>query len=231
MNDRRINDLVRMAMEADELEADAQSPDRHLAGAIDAVPSGRSGSLRGWWAGAALAAAGIAVVVALPFFTGHASKPGATIVEGRLGVPGPKGTIEVVSPAVVVNTALERVDPGTVERCVVVAIFRDDHGRMNCVKSKPHEWSENRCLGEVSSQELRRVVVGQGCSSSADQALMVALAGPQRSLPKTEADAMGLATCILGSPCENDPRCLANAAAECVPAEVSVKIETVASSR
>ena len=133
-------------------------------------------------------------------------------------------------PVVIPVDSQAAVDPGSVEGCIVVAIYRDDHGAMHCVKVKPQEWTGNKCLSEVSQQELRCVSVGQPCSASADRAMLVALSGPQRSLPKTEADAVQLAGCILGSS-SDDSRGYAHAAAECVPSDVSVKIETASEVR
>jgi hypothetical protein len=136
-----------------------------------------------------------------------------------------------MTAAPMINAAADRVDPGNVERSMVMAIYRGARGQMQCVKMKPHEWSENKCLTDVTSQELKCVSVGQACTASADHALVVALSGPQKSLPRNDSDAVHLATCILGSPCENDSKCLSLTAAQCVPDGVSVKIETVAASR
>ena len=76
MNDRRINDLVRMALEVEELEHAANTPGLRLAGE-GAVPRGhsRSGARRAWFVGIGLAAAaGLALVFALPAIT-HQDQP------------------------------------------------------------------------------------------------------------------------------------------------------------
>jgi hypothetical protein len=247
MNDQRISELVRMAMEVDGLEAEANGPQLRLVGAggeDDLSPVRRR---RAWWMGtSAAAAAALALWFVVPAFqrgsapiTPIADGTGSSvsgvekpvIVRNQRLTPDPVASPAIEYPPMVLNTAQERADPGSVERCIVVAIYRDDRGAMHCVKVKPHEWSENKCLNEISQQELRCVSVGQPCSASADHAMLVALSGPQRSLPKTEADAVRLAGCILGSPSENDSRGYANAAADCVPAGVSVKIETTSDSR
>lgn len=248
MNDRRINNLVRMAMEVEEIESQATSPSLRLVG--EPVMAGARG--RSWFvSGAGLAgmglaaAAGLALVFAIPAML-HPATPGKTVIATDTGGSTPQNNeivrhMPTVDPFVNVDThepatpavalASDRVDPGMVERSLVMAIYRGARGQMQCVKMKPHEWSENKCLTDVTSQELKCVSVGQACSASADHALVVALSGPQKSLPRNDADAVSLATCILGSPCENDSKCLSLSAAECVPAGVSVKIETVASSR
>ena len=245
MNDRRINNLVRMAMEVEQLETDATTPGLRLVGEPAVVRR------RAWFASGAgmagiglAAAAGLALVFAIPGML-HTSEPVKTVVAtngGGNSAETPKAnniivrSIKQAAPVENVNLAMtnpltDRVDPGTVERSMVMAIYRGSRGQMQCVKMKQHEWSENKCLTEVTPQELKCVSVGQACTASADHALMVALSGPQKSLPRTESEAMHLATCILGSPCENDSKCLSLTAAQCVPDGVSVKIETVAASR
>ncbi len=252
MNDRRINNLVRMAMEVEQLESDASTPGLRLVGEPAVVRQRAWFSSGAGMAGIGLAAAaGLALVFALPAMM-QPTKPGATVATNNNGT-GNSGndTIAPKVPVIVRHLATtpiddhelhgtgipqlafagDRVDPGNVERSMVMAIYRGSRGQMQCVKMKQHEWSENKCLTEVTPQELKCVSVGQACTASADHALMVALSGPQKSLPRNESEAMHLATCILGSPCENDSKCLSLSAAQCVPDGVSVKIETVAASR
>ncbi len=251
MNDRRINELVRMAMEVEELESDVAAPQLRLVG--DGVPAGDlSRSQRGWWAGATgiglAAAAGLALVFAIPAMR-HPEPASGTKNIATVPMPEQPTTtgIQIVrhldlkqatqpvapGPSVlpVIAQVQDRTDPGMVERCMVMAIYRGQRGQMHCVQVSPHEWSENKCLNEVTPQELKCVSVGQSCSASADHALVVAMSGPQKSLPRTESDAVNLATCILGSPCQNDSKCYSLSAAECLPVGVSVKIETIADSR
>lgn len=249
MNDQRINNLVRMAMEVEELESRVNAPDLRLVGEPVAVRR------RAWFTSGAgmagiglAAAAGLALVFAIPAMMQPrgTGKTVLTVNGGGNSAGTPKDNTIVrhltpVAPVEDVNhtaivaiptvTAADRVDPGSVERSMVMAIYRGARGQMQCVKMKPHEWSENKCLTDVTSQELKCVSVGQACTASADHALVVALSGPQKSLPRNDSDAVHLATCILGSPCENDSKCLSLTAAQCVPEGVSVKIETVAASR
>lgn len=253
MNDRRIKNLVRMAMEVEELESHVNAPALRLAGEPAELRR------RAWFASGVgmmgiglAAAAGLALVFALPAMmqprnSGHTNNTSlaTTAADNSAGTPkdntivrhmptsAPIQNANHAALAVVptVSVAADRVDPDNVERSMIMAIYRGARGQMQCVKMKPHEWSENKCLTDVTSQELKCVSVGQACTASADHALVVALSGPQKSLPRNESDAVHLATCILGSPCENDSKCLSLNAAQCVPEGVSVKIETVADSR
>ncbi len=242
MNDRRINDLVRMALEVEELEDSVTHPPLRLVG--DDAPARRiSHSGRNWFVGIGLAAAaGLALVFALPALTPSApTKPETTTIAHAdpKSSPAPLTTEpRIVRTASVpapsqsdIANAIDRIDPGSVERCIVLAIYRDARGSMHCVKSQTQEWSNHKRLSEISPAELKCVTVGQPCTPSADRALLVAMAGPQRSLPRTDADAVKIATCILGSPCENDSKCFAHAAAECVPSDVAVKIESATDPR
>ena len=248
MNDRQINDLVRMAMEVDELEsgaADARpAPGLHLADMDPASASSRSlrdrrPAVRAWWIGAGLAAAAVVAIASMtsPRVLPTGPKPGDTPIATNPN--GPSTPHNVVTPsvpedhvAVAPAPARERVDLGAVERCIVVAIYRDTRAGVRCVQFKPQVWSENKCLSEITPSELRQVTLGQPCTP-ANQTLLVALAGPQKKLPQSQPEAEGLATCILDRPrdCGSDSKCLATAATECVPPDVSVRLESVAASR
>jgi hypothetical protein len=124
----------------------------------------------------------------------------------------------------------ERADPGMVQQCVVMSICRDDHGAMQ-VRVKPQQWAGNKCLSDVTPQEIRTVGIGQTCSPAAYRSLVVAMSGPQRALPKTEMEAEGVAQCILGvghHGTTDNVSLYADAAMGCVSPEVAVKVEAVA---
>jgi hypothetical protein len=234
MNDRRVSDLVRMAVEVDELErgAGVGSPRLRLVGA-DAEPA-HPLPTRGWWVGMTLAAAAVLAMAAmLPFMLRPTEQPTGPIAMDHSGA----GEMRPI-PTYLVSEGPTRpglsespVDAGSVEKCVVVAIYRDRTGGVNCVTPPtPQVWQGNKCLSEVSAQELKTVTLDRPCAKEADHALVVAMAGPQRSLPKTESDAVGIATCILGGPNGDGGEGLgriATAAASCVPPEVAVKIEAI----
>jgi hypothetical protein len=261
MNDARIQELVRMALEVDELEG-VRRPAVTAASAGAADPRGVV-VRRLFWAGAALAAAAAVAVMVSPLATRVSTDPGAGRMTAGLGpsmaAPGAaRDPGEVGAPAHADYTvALEprytrrlnlqdmirpapapapagvvgaRLDPEGLEQCVVMAIYRDPLGAMHCVQMKPHEWQGNRCLTEVPPSELRSVWFGRPCAEPAST-LVVALSGPRRALPKNEEGAVALARCILGlsESCEaHGQPCLQRAAVECVPSEVSVRVETVA---
>lgn len=244
MNDARIEQLLRMAVEADDLEdaCEGRSPviARLHNGKVTMVAARRR-----MWAGMALAAC-----AALAF-------AGAWVIGVRSGTPRTQGDQTAATPSGVEatngSTLAGRVEPNRIERDgvpqtrvelvsadaagpdqnMVLAIYHDPYAGCRCVKWRSHDWSENRCLSEVGAQEIKGVDVGRPCMPSAQQKLLVALSGPARDLPNTDAKASALAQCILDAdrPCDAEGTCYEPAARECVPKNVSFKIEAVAYNR
>lgn len=246
MNDARIEQLLRMAVEADELEdaCEGRSP------VIARLRNGKVTMLaarRRMWAGMALAAC-----AALAF-------AGAWVIGVRSGTPRPDAgglaargparaapapergadehvlptRIEVVSKTTAPLRSSAGVVPDGPEQSVVLAIYHDPYVGCQCVKWRPHDWAGNRCLSDVGAQEIKGVDVGRPCMPAARQKLLVALSGPEKDLPTTDAQATTLAECILGGDrmCDTEGTCYEPAARECVPKTVSFKIETVAYNR
>lgn len=251
MNDQRINELVRMAMEVEELESEGQgAPGLRLAGS-GVLPRrvGGLGGHRAWWvaAGTALAAA-LALAIALPIYL----KPSRTEIVTNPApsdltpveppaLPVPANIVTVVtlpmctpdlSKSYPVRSGFSTVSSSDPQGSAVVTIYPRVRGNAPCVQVWAHQWSENRCLGEVPAQEIKAAATDSLCNVG-NQTLVVALAGPRKALPKTQAEAEGLADCILGFPheCGGDTQCLSHIAMQCVDPNVSVKIETVASPR
>jgi hypothetical protein len=244
MNDRRMGDLVRMAMEVEEIEREASegAPRLRLVGAEE--PHAHRQPTRAWWVGMTAAAAAIlAMAAALPLMLRPPATPtpGPAVVE-KTTEPTPAPSPEPKQPATVIvqtphvapsataNPTAPAFDAGSVERCVVLAIYRDQRGSMRCADVRPQEWQGNKCLSEVTTQEIKTVSLERPCTPDADRALLVAMAGPQRALPKNQAEAEGVASCILRSPNTegfDDIKPFISAASGCVSPEVAVKIESV----
>lgn len=248
MNDQRIHELVRMAIEVEELESGGQgAPGLRLAGS-GVLPRRMSRTHQAWWVAAGTAlAAGLALAIALPVYLKPSSTkivtnppPRQPFVEPR-ALPIPANIVQVVTlpmctpdlnKSYPVRSGFSMVSSGEPHGSAVVTIYPRVRGNAPCVQVWAHQWSENRCLGEVSAQEIRAAGTSSLCNVG-NQTLVVALAGPRRVLPKTQAEAEGLAQCILGFPheCGGDMQCLSHIAMQCVDPNVSVKIETVASPR
>lgn len=242
MNDSRIEELLRMAVEADDFELEAEERPAVLA----RVAGGRIvgwGQKRSAWVIAATAACA-ALAFAGAWFVGLRSVPRPVsphqtpiaVNTDKAGVEpeqSPLDTeVEIVENSASGTTRLVSME-GSGEQSVVLAIFHDPYSGCRCVQWREHDWSENRCLNEVPSQELTGVDVGGPCMPSPRQKLLVALAGPERALPTTDVKARELAECILGGErmCDSEGSCYAQATRECLPDNVSFKIEAVAANR
>lgn len=246
MNDRRLNELIRMAGEVSALERSAEgTPTLRLAGSPAEVARVRV-ARRSWIgmlsAAAALAIAGLGTWYALapspspvapgPVAVNGSNSSGTTDSSSNAYVKnqpfGPALTVPGTEGAVV-RTVQNTPIPGTPDESVVLAIYRDNTGGLRCVQLAAHTWA-NRCLPDVQPSELRDVRFGAPCVKEPQETLLIALAGPRRSLPTNEAGAVALAKCILSMPrgCDGEAACFSGPASQCVPAGVSVKIEAVA---
>lgn len=250
MNDLRIAELARMAVEVDELDRDAQMPElqpelRLVLDAEQATSELRRSTRRaGLIAGvtAALAAAaciGVALTVAFvaigPYAPSRARvavippiEPEVPRVTGHVGhdhAPGVMGVGSVSAPPVPMRYA-----SSDEQCCMVVAMVRDSGGVLRCVKWRQHEWDVQR-VSSMNAADLKQAVP-QPCGAPT-QVVLVAMTGPTRSLPRTDEGAERLANCILAAPrsCDTDAMCFNGAAARCLPNDVSVKVETVAWNR
>lgn len=248
MNDARIEQLLRMAVEADELEdaCEGRSP------VIARLHNGKVTMIaarRRMWAGFALAA-GVAIAFAGAWIIGvRSGTPQASPIVDNTPVQPTEHTIELTSdtPHVKIEKNVIAATPdggGSIrtanndlgdsgEQSVVLAIYHDPYVGCRCVKWRPHDWAENRCLSDVGAQEIKGVDVGRPCMPAARQKLLVALSGPEQDLPTTDAKATQLAECILAGDrlCDTEGTCYEPAARECVPKNVSFKIESVAYNR
>lgn len=246
MNDRRLNELIRMAGEVSALERDAEgTPTLRLVGSEAEVTHLRG--TRRLWIGIVSVAAAVALAAVgvwwgiTPGGSPAGSGPLANDQSPDARTPadpprlfvkhqplGPAATVPGVDGTVVRAGPLAPV-PGTPDESVVLAIYRDNVGGLRCVQLAAHTWT-NRCLPDVQPRELRDVRFGVPCAKEPQETLLIALAGPRRSLPTSEAGAVALAKCILSMPrgCDGDAACFSGPASQCVPAGVSVKIEAVA---
>lgn len=193
LNDRQLQQLLRMAAEAEEL---AES-------SLQVMPASRTwsaGGRRRTWVGisslAAAAALALGVFVALP------SRPPAPLpTDGGLAIaptidelpidPPPAAPVEkeAHSPVRLV-TGDSGADP---EQSVLFAIFRDPGGDCSCVQLRETDWGDKR-LADVGRDELLAAALGDPCTTLAGQVLIVGVSGRPGSVPTTRLDAETLAT-------------------------------------
>lgn len=223
MDDRQIQQLVRMALEAQALE----SPDSSGAFVLAAHRSGWHPSIR--WGAAAAGLVGAACIwLALRPAPGSAppmlgESPADTTSLATLALL-PEPSRRPALPAVAVDSPTPAG-----EHSVVLTIFRDSYGELSCVQWHPHEWGEGRTLAEVTAGELLDAGAQAWCDTGASEMVVVALTGPKGSMPATDTFAQDFAACIAasGDLCELDPSSYSSAALSCLPPGVQAMTQTV----
>jgi hypothetical protein len=256
MNDRRINNLVRMAAEIDELERSAldaapaeprmHAPQLRL---VDRDQAHRLRRERRAWVvravlmGAAAASVGLAVRLSLPTFT-HAPSPTPPIVKSPV-IPLPKTEVAVAPtpkvPPVAPHLLPRKPDtttiayvppptPGADDAAVVLAIFEDAGGIVRCVRWHEHDFGE-RGLEHVRRSELLAATYGDSCVVGPHRLIAVGLTGPRDELPNTEERAQAMAQCIIGSQkgtCDIEPASYNSKSMTCLPHGLKMMVETLA---
>jgi hypothetical protein len=172
MDDKQIQNLVRMAMEAEDLERAGEG----------LAPLARIGPGPAPLAWRLLKDVGIGVAAAACLTLGFLYfRPAPNIPVVKKGVAmGGGGTRDAVTPA-------------AKDKCVVMAMFRDTDGRCSCVQMRETEWRDQRRLAEVPRAEIRNVALQSPCSSDAEQVLILAMEGQSETLPRNQHEAEVLA--------------------------------------
>ena len=244
MNDKQLQSLIGMALEAEELSGEAP-----LAGSLHAAGS-TPRSHRRWYVGvpgAGLLAAVVLLAVGISIYmrTGSAPSPnpGAVAIVNPSDVaPEPAPTPAPAPTPVRANTVTVAQNPvpaeqGCPDKSVVLAIYEDAPGVIRCVRWREHNWKDGRCLHEVNPAELLCAGFGAPCNQAGatrpNTLLVVALSGPKDRLPSNEGEAQALATCIAHSPLahddpDRDPACVH---VPCIPPDVTVRVESLAMGR
>lgn len=203
MDDKRISQLVKMAMEAEALD-DAPL----IAGRISRRP--RWGA---WTAAAVCALAGGLTIRAL-----WPTSPGVPTVVAE----GSKAPIAAPAPGVRVVAAHN--DPGgsiveerESDQFVVLTFYRDSSGDVPCYTWEIQDGCAPVGSGHAASQ--LNMLGSTACSSEHDSVVTVAIAGPERDLPTSDTDALTLAVCLatLANPAEQDAGLVAAAIESCLP--------------
>lgn len=184
MDDRRLESLLKMAMEADSLERDAEQRLR----LVRSMPRRRTWLLPLASAMVAAAAAVAFVTIILPGMSptvpprladGHSP----THADALPVMPGFDQPLEVRSASV----------PADDEASVVLAFFEGLDGRCSCLHIQDEEWDIAE-LAQKHRGELLDVAYRSQCGSATPNLLVVAIAGKRDSLPRSPEQAEALAT-------------------------------------
>lgn len=256
MNDREINNLIRMATEAEELERSVlglgsesvrTTPPMRLVGHRACVRRRPSVYRVALLAGAA-AVVGLAVRLSLPTPAPRPNpwpvvvKPSPAENEGKGtevvtrddsapsagDVAEPAGGSSAVKPAIV--RAVGARKPG--EASGVLGIFEDAAGNIRCVKWREHDFGD-RPLDTLRPGELTAAMYGQHCVVGPHTMIAVGVTGPRDELPTTAERAQVWAQCIAGGEKSSciDPSLVDSQSRSCLPHGLKVMVETLAMGR
>lgn len=213
MDDRQIQQLIRMAGEIDRLEQggpDVARIDHTPIFRIQARPADRWKLVRVASLGGIAAAVLLSGVVAM-----RLSMPPAAPV-----TPGP---IAIVPPPSVSHTT-PVVQAEDAQGCVVLTMFKDGD-KCNCVQMQTRELAG--ALESMPRAELIGMALRSPCSTTAQKVVVLAVSGRKDALPKTREDAEALAASITGES-HSDIASNAYAAMPSLGANATVISETVA---
>lgn len=192
MNDRELERLIGMALEAEGLERSAAgSPPLRLVGA--------SGGVRRWATGLGIATAAAASLVAAMIIMQNqliSHQAGRQLAGGQ---PHPHvGPVESSgsssgSTGATGSVALTANDkPGS--NTMLMAVFRNSEGQCSCMQVNPHTWTNGRHLADVDRRELIDAAMNEACTVNPHQVLVVAVEGSSNALLQSREQVEAIAT-------------------------------------
>ncbi len=192
MDDRRLEHLLKLAMEADELESSASRPALRLVG----------GSRRKWMlpfaGGMAAAAAMIAVATMVLPALKPAPAPFKTIADldptKRKVEPVSTGDFSKPMPSEPIQIANSEG-----ESSVVLAFFQGLDGKCTCMHIQDENWDGDQ-LQSKDRRELLDVAFQSTCLGPSPKILVVGIAGKPGSLPRTAEEAEALIAHLNNAP-------------------------------
>lgn len=253
MDDRRLENLIRIAAEIEEMERSALLPAAPLRihEADGRRPQPRRRAPRTLWRIAAISSAAACVGLAiyfsrpavspspvLPVAVGPQRPPQAGSPDSSIGPDSIADAhpAELVSapPRITAEHARHIIDdllhPPQIG-AGVLAIYEDASGVVRCVRWQPHDFGGRR-FDQLRPGELVRVSYGTHCAIVGPHRLIaVAVRGPIEKLPDSDERAQELAECIVGeSPtrCEAQPTTVGPNSPGCFPTGLQVMVETLA---
>jgi|GEM_PF-3506102 len=220
MNENDLKNLIRMAVEIDEIDRGALQGDLAPTNAT-VIPISRATRRKRLikqltWPVAA------AVALTLSFF------PSANRAPRDLGLAS-SGSFEVVHcPAVPVlnGKRVDRFRPSPGEKCSVLAVFHSWQIDCQCLAWQVYEWEDGRSFAELTPGQIHDITLDVTDAPPLEQLLVVLIANKSEDLPVCNPYSCVLLDCLNEIAPPTDPR--ANAAAyasavrSCVPDSVRV---------
>ena len=211
MNDKDLSALIRMAVEAERLGE--PGPVRFEWARADAQE--RKDRVRKMVAGVATLAA--AACLGFAAITWLRPTPPAALT------PAPVAVNHATKEA---GTALATVMPPSVG-AVLLAVFNDVEENCSCIQLNPADFAGG--LANLDRAELVRIARETSCHDDPGQVLVIAMEGPQGSMPSSAAEAELLATAVRENTthCPDDA-CFTRTAAPFLPEGVRVVAGSIA---
>jgi len=204
MNDRELLSLIRMAMDAAELEVDR--PER----APLFVRSTRSRTLVTCLVAGAAAAA---IFVLSP-------RPAATPVEAR-----PALALEYCPSDDTQAPRIEHFGPRTEQFGLVVALLREWRGECQCLAWRVYEWADGRAITAIDPSDDLDIALDVSGAPPVEQFVVVAMSPHSGGLPVNRAEAEDLVACLNEQDYNADAEQLAHSesmVAFCLPDDVEI---------
>jgi hypothetical protein len=232
MNDKQLENLLRMACEIDEVErlASPRAPGAPFADNAHrwTQPADHKETIirleqflsrrRIWRMALSVAAAAACLLLLIEPPANQRAPQEARAIPFKLaycpGVPFENGQ------------RIDRFEPNAPEYCVVLAIFRTWHEGCQCLAWQLHEWEDGRTLAEVVPGEVPDIALDVTGAPPVEQLLVVAISQHPGDLPSGPGETDSLIDCLneLTPPtesCESAEVC-ALTVESCLPKGVTV---------
>jgi hypothetical protein len=205
MNDVRLQQLLKMAAEAERLEFG----ERPLRPSSFPLQKNTSRVVRMWGAAAAILFVGVTGLFTLKSST---TKDPVPVADSAPGIPS-------------VNTCDE-------ESTVLLALFRKADGIAGRATMAVRSWDAARGLSDLAEGELLGIAFEHTNDMTPealpDSVVLLAVSGPSSLIPHSDAEATVLAACLENTPtaCGEEVPCYTSAALSCLPPGVTVRGES-----
>jgi hypothetical protein len=233
MQDERLLNLVRMSLEADELERSAAAPFR-----ATSSPRLATRAALGW---VGSIAAALLIVAGAWWLNRPSPNPAPPLGLGRLyhNVPalseGPRpvwaglNTERQTQASTSSDAALDHEHEScNTQSPVLLAVFQHADGRCDCVVWKPGAFTKD--FDRIERADLVHAAWQYRCAETSDLVLVAAVDGPRDLLPLDPGVALELATrlALERERCGEDAACYEHEALQFLSPSVSIRAETVA---
>ncbi len=218
MNEQEFDNLIRMAVEIDELERSALAFDEADRRDVT-IPIRRAGGMqrpRRYLLSAATAAA--VILALLPTLSNESPTPSANDTPFEIAycptVPQLNGI------------RIDRFEPSSPRECAVLAIFRAWHTDCDCLAWQLYEWDDGRPLAELTPEKVHEIMLDVTDAPPLEQLLVIAVAKNPNDLPRSESDTHDLLTCLNkvtpSSDLSDNAAAYASAVRSCLPDSVQI---------